>query len=70
VRRRLLVALLVLGSGLAPGCGPGYLHSHPHICPDGAARSHRHWHSEDGTDGHHAPEGGHPAYHREMTWSD
>lgn len=67
--RRWLLAALVAAAALG-GCGPGYLHSHPHLCPDGGSRSHRHWHSEDGFDGHHAREPGNPAYHREMTFSD
>lgn len=66
-RLAILVACLVLAP--LAGCGAGYLHTHPHLCPDGEARTHRHWHSEDGYDGHHRPESA-PSTHREMAWSD
>lgn len=61
---------LLAGAALIGGCGPGYLHTHPHLCSDGQARTHRHWHPEDGRGGHHAPEGGDPEFHRESAWGD
>lgn len=68
--RLFLPLALLAGAALIGGCGPGYLHTHAHICSNGDAVTHRHWHPEDGRGGHHAPEGGDPEYHRSMTWGN
>jgi len=51
---KLAILAAVLAAALGGGCwGGGYYHTHPHICPDGAARTHRHWHADTGFAGHH-----------------
>lgn len=68
--RLIETALILAFTALATGCwGGGYYHTHPHICPDGKARTHKHWHADTGFAGHHE----HPFpndKHKNLAWSD
>ena len=54
----------------------GYLHFHAHVCADGTATDHRHFHpiGDDGKPAggrrnHHILEGGDVEFHKYMSWS-
>lgn len=68
--RRIAFAAALAALGGFGGCwGGGYVHTHPHLCPDGRARTHRHWHADTGKAGHHE----HPhlnQQHKELAWQD
>ena len=68
--KALMFAAALAIAALIQGCwGGGYYHEHPHICPDGTARTHRHWHADTGMAGHHQ----HPFLnnvHKGLSWDD